>query len=214
MESYEQIQAQVGAWNIANFGNQETPYLKVVNAGTVKAGTPRGPEDKPGLLRPLNPVVVELGSMAPLMGIVEEVGELYEATGSLAIEDAIGDIAIYLCDYCCRENIPFPSRVDIDPACRMDPKDGLVVYLGRLHHVHLKRHQRIRGMHDRAAFSATRDPALRAFVWHLEAYAKAYTKADLLIIINTTWGSVVKKRDWLTEPITGGGDQAYHQKGQ
>ncbi len=61
-----------------------------------------------------------LGSLAPLLGIVEEVGELCHATlkyhqGIRSLDnrtkyeadrnDAVGDILIFLCDYANREDI-------------------------------------------------------------------------------------------------------------
>lgn len=187
MQTYQQIQYQVGEWNQANFGNQPTKYL---HAKLHKSEVGDWPE-------------VELGSTAALMGIVEEVGELFEASTPSETADAIGDIAIFLCDYCCREGIPFPTRVELQARDRLDYDVGLVVYMGRLHHCHLKRHQGIRGM-EGTVFAEARMAALRAFVWHLEAAAKA-TGSNLVTILNQTWTNIVRKRDWKADPLNAGG---------
>ena len=188
MQTYKQIQFQVGAWNIENFGNQETPYLNAVFLN-----------DDPTLQ-----YRVELGSLAPLMGMVEELGELFEARNNADIRDAIGDISIYLCDYCCRERLVFPTRVVLEEKEQRPGSQGLVVNLGRLYHCHLKRHQGIRGMSDDTKFNEARMAALRALVWHLEVAART-AESNLVVILNETWNKVVKKRNWVRDPVTGGG---------
>jgi hypothetical protein len=221
MQTYEQIQFQVGAWSIKNFGNQETPYLQSLGAGTISPDQPRREGDKPivdARYRGLR--VVALGSLAPLMGLVEEVGELARAVEMVPaphersvenerkreMEDALGDIAIYLCDYCCRENIMIPIRADLSRGDRyFNRVMGIVAYLGQLYHCHLKRHQRIRGMHVLTQFQAARMEALRGFVWHLEVCAMDHIKNDLLTILNGTWNKIVKKRDWHKDAAEGGG---------
>lgn len=85
------IQKQVGEWSRQNFGDQISKQT-----------------------------LAELGSIAPLLGIVEEVGELTHAVLKRhqgirgfdddkvyeeARDDAIGDILIYLCDFCSREGV-------------------------------------------------------------------------------------------------------------
>lgn len=83
------LQMEIGAWSRKNFGNQESKVT----------GNP-------------------LYSLAPLLGIVEELGELTHAvlkhhqgirgmddldTYEAARDDAVADMLIYLCDFACRE---------------------------------------------------------------------------------------------------------------
>lgn len=203
MQTFEQIKKQVGEWNIANFGNQETPHLRDVPVALL-------PPDKRQRMYDLGrTMVVALGSLAPLMGMMEELGELYEADvagdpGGAA--DATGDIAIYLCDYCCREGIKFPARPVLPEEKQYDDTlAGMVVYLGRLYHCTLKRHQGIRGMSFDGLYNQTRDDAVVGFAWHLHKYAHVAKDINLLTILNTTWHKIVKKRDWRADPNEGGG---------
>jgi len=194
MQTFEQIQFQVGAWNIEQFGGHETPYLAVYEPGTIQYNRARAEGERPGTRH--HSFVTALGSLAPLMGLVEEVGELMVDDGDeKACQDAIGDIAGYLCEYCCRENIPFPGRAELAKREQYtSPGAGLVVYLGRLYHCHLKRYQRIRGYHDPGVFTPARAEALRGFVWHLTEFAKKHTKTNLLTILNQVWNKVKKRK--------------------
>lgn len=208
MQTYEQLQFQIGAWAVDNFGGNETPYLEVLEAGSIKADKPRKKEDKPDQTARHGNMVVELGSLAPLMGMVEELGELMAAVGEdnkKDMEDALGDIAVYLCDYCCRENMTFPSRPVLLKQDRYEPSIGAAAYLGRLYRCHLKRHQRIRQMHNPKKFEAERAATLRGFVWHIQAFSRQYTQTDLLVCLNETWNNIVKKRDWRADAAQGGG---------
>lgn len=89
VQGLEEIQSRVGYWSQLNFGDQ-----------TSKA------------------TGVPLGSLAPLMGVAEELGELFHATLKrhqgirgfdndetfiAARNDAVADILVYLCDYASRE---------------------------------------------------------------------------------------------------------------
>lgn len=205
MQTFEQIKRQVGEWNILNFGNQETPHIKLVDIDALRfeIRTRLGATGAESRF-----MVAELGSLAPLMGMMEELGELYEADAlrdPADAQDATGDIGIYLCDYCCREGINFPSKPVLAEVGRYDPLSGMVIYLGRLYHCTLKRHQGIRGMAFDGLYHQTRDGAVNGFAWHLHKYAHVAKDINLLTILNMTWHKVVKKRDWRTDPNEGGG---------
>lgn len=107
----ETIQQEVRAWSHREFGGQES-------------------KAQPGLV---------LGPLAPLMGIVEEVGELFDAEVRESFRDAVGDIAIYLCDYAGREGITLSLRRYTNWKPRIEPQTALIIALGRLYHVTLKR---------------------------------------------------------------------------
>lgn len=208
MQTFEKIQFQVGAWSLKNFNGQETPYLNVRFAGEVR-DCARNKGDAPGPAWDAlhsEALVVSLGGLAPLMGLVEEVGELCGAKSRTDAQDALGDIAIYLCDYLCRENIQWPTRIElpVEQQYTAAPVTGIVVCLGALHHCHLKRFQRIRGMHDLKAFEAKRMEALHGLVWHMELVAEN-ANDDLLTLLNHTWNTIVNKRDWKKDAGGGGG---------
>lgn len=207
MQAIEILQREIGDWSVANFGLQETPYLGVYEAGGVVANTPRSAAD--GHADPTarhGNLVATLGSLAPLMGIVEELGELAEALvgeNKAAAEDAVGDILVYLCDYLCREGVAWPGVRPIAPADRQEPTVGITIAVGRLYHTTLKRHQRIRGLHDPATYATARDVAVAVLVWHLEAFARAEFKTNLVTVLNVVWQKVVSKRNWKANAQSG-----------
>lgn len=203
MQTYEMIQRQVGEWAVANFGHNETPYLGVLEQGSILPDKPRKDGDKPDDTARFKDVVVELGSLAPLMGLVEELGEFMEALTEKDRENALGDMAIYLCDYCHREGLAFPTRFPWSTKKRHEASIGMAVFLGRLYHCTLKRHQRIRKMHNPKQFNKERLDTLRGFVWHLEAAAKEYTSTNLLATLNKTWNEIVRKRNWRADAAKG-----------
>ena len=89
---FTKLQREIGAWSFSNFGEGES-------------------KAKPGLI---------LGSISPLWGIVEEVGDLcgvtikhhqhrrgYDDVDKYKADrnDAVADTLVFLCDYCEREDI-------------------------------------------------------------------------------------------------------------
>lgn len=98
LKSLEQLQKEVGDWSLANFGNQTS----------MVTGTP-------------------LGSLAPLLGATEELGELChcvlkhhqgirgfgdDTKYQEARDDAIGDLGIYLLDFCAREGVSLAEVIN------------------------------------------------------------------------------------------------------
>ncbi len=207
MQTFEQIRTQIGAWSRQNFGGQETPYLKVYATGSIRAGEKRNKEDKPG--KPTTRQVVALEGLAPLMGIMEEVGEFFGAKTPADARDALGDIAVYLCDYMTREGITWPTMADLFVLSHGVPniraRDGMVSALGDLYHTALKRHQRIRGMENPDDFSVKRWDALLLFVYFLDTTTREVTGTDTLTVLNETWNNIVSKRDWKADAAKGGG---------
>ena len=85
-ETLKELQCEIGKWSRKNFGNQTSKV-------------------RDNLV---------LNSLAPLLGIMEEAGEFEEGDeeGDASVGvigdaelDAIGDMGVYLLDYCCRESI-------------------------------------------------------------------------------------------------------------
>lgn len=196
MQTFKQIQFNIGHWSLENFGNQDTPYLAVSQAGTVRRNQPRGPEDAPGDLLPDSSVALD--SLAPLLGMVEELGELADAATELDTEDACADIGIYLCDYLCRMDMVWPTNPVLDT--NKDPLQGMVSAVGKLAHATLKRHQRIRGMHSPQDYRKAVADAVRELVYYLKVYTAKATNTTLLEAMNQTWNKIVSKRDWRKDP--------------
>jgi hypothetical protein len=98
------------------------------------------------------------------LGIGEEVGEWVDsATGEQAL-DAVADVAIYAIQLC--------TVLRLDAGTLMARPEGFQAVrtpaslVGRLQHVTLKAHQRIRGLGDReAARRATAEALVAIFAW-------------------------------------------------
>jgi hypothetical protein len=136
-----------------------------------------------------------LGCLAPLLGIAEEAGEWFSADTIEEEDDAIGDICIFLMDYCYRAGVDLSGMplggIDADANC-------LTVAVGRLCHVQLKRIQRIRGMEDWDAFEQARFNAVGGVIQKLDAMAGLSGFA--FKIACEVWQSVVSKRKWHEVP--------------
>mgnify|MGYP000533640357 FL=1 len=119
----------------------------------------------------------------------------------------MGDIFIYLCDFSFRENCKLPIGVDSlgeDIDEKHGPEKSLIVYVGKLHHCMLKRHQGIRGYDDDDKFKGERIKLLYQLLGQLERFVKeTLPKTNLLQIANETWNKIVSKRDWKKDPKTG-----------
>lgn len=176
-----EIQEEIHDWSRSNFGDNLTGTLDIHN-------TDDGDQ-------------VALGALAPLMGMVEELGE-YTAAHSREDElDALGDQVIYFCDYCARMGMPVP----LDPF--QHPYDfggGVQVSLGELTRCHLKRAQGIRGMDDPDFFKKAHDAAVIRLAGALHGACKAHG-VTFHSILETTWTEVVRKRNWRKDPKAGGG---------
>jgi hypothetical protein len=192
MLTLQELQTAVGKWSMTNFGGQETKRLhcyilsektsKIVDVGDPTHG------------------VVLLGSLAPLMGLVEEMGEFFEAKTPEDKEDALGDLVIYLCDYAFREEFQLSDIKLEEP--NFDFSRRLDIALGRLFHCHLKRLQGIRGMDDDFIFRKKRNEAVGMVLSWLGVCRE---DNKVLRLANKTWETVLKKRDWKSDPIAGGG---------
>jgi len=211
MQTFAMIQFQIGAWSLNHYGRYETQHLCI----TAEPAN----QDDPNFGRKIEVDAehkwfnVELGSLAPLMGLAEDMGELVAALEEISefvatqkkeegaeitipseffrnMENALGGIIIHLCDYCCRENTKLPERVALAVRDRAPSGVGLITHLGKLFRCHRKRHEEVLTTKD---FDAIHMEALRGFVWHLETCAKEYTSSNLLIILNQAWRKMALK---------------------
>lgn len=175
-----QLVKEVGEWSKQNFGEQETLILPVVPFSTVKKYVEYSPLH---IVTVDNPVVC-LGSLAPLMGIVEEYGEFIDADTEDDRKDAMGDMVIYLSDYCNREGMEFPN-INLE-------RDAILgVEIGKLFHATLKRFQGIRGFDDTAKYIEFRDKAVEGIVTSLARIDDQFWFYGI-----DTWNKIVKKRNW------------------
>lgn len=189
MLTFDELVQDVGTWSLANFEQSWTDlpvrYTDPHNEGS--------------------PVQVGLGSLAPLLGIGEEIGELNEAEDTASMLDAVGDILIYMADWCYREKLTFPvveySAEEIEG---MHERRVLSSAYGQMCHAKLKRCQKIRGMDDDIAYQGAMDKAMTSLMCALKVLVdeelsfndKDEGKNDLLGIANDTWKNVVSKRNW------------------
>lgn len=121
----------------------------------------------------------------PLLGAIEEVEEYFDAEDKPALEDALADSMIYLCDYCERSGL------------EMILGDHREDALGKLIHYHLKGEQGIRYTPDQ--IKGLKQEALSAFIGTLLYRANAID-SDLVEITRSTWEKV-RQRDWKKNPI-------------
>jgi len=170
MKSLQDLQIEIAPWANANFGQNQSKV-------------------DPDFF---------LGSLAPLMGLGEELGEFYEAPNEDESVDALGDIGIYLCDYCNRSGValqePQPETIKDDPAVVM------ITAIGKLFHCNLKRQQGIRGFDVYQHFQEKQQEAVNTLVNALDRYCREEIGTPFPVIVNRVWSDIVVKRDWLTDP--------------
>lgn len=171
------------------------------------------------------------GAMEQFLGVVEEVGELAAAisaaeasettelflAATLDEQDAIGDIVIFLTNYCNHREINIfaeASRIGllspeisefqrwayaIRHDINMDHDSLIVVQVGKLAHARLKATQGIRGTDDqhRASEINAVVELFIALALHCESNGYSLEKT-----VSETWAQV-KRRDWLANPTNG-----------
>lgn len=159
----------------------------------------------------------------PMLGIIEEMCELEEAqmlAGDIGKEaadsvtlssdaelDAIGDIAIYMLDYCGKRGWRMQELWDARAYPEWladftfgDDNDGMpyfAPFIRRLAHSQLKGEQNIRGgqtKHDEV-LRAT----LSSVLWLLDNLATVYHQRNFLRILEDVWLKV-RQRDWVNNP--------------
>lgn len=124
----------------------------------------------------------------PLLGMMEEFGELENAETESDTADAIADALIYTADYCARNNL----KLSIQHLNEAD-----LGALGKLAHYHLKGEQGIRYQPDLIPVLKSKQVAL--VVGTLERMA-IDEGVNLMIATTKTW-ETVKKRDWIKNPM-------------
>lgn len=143
-------------------------------------------------------------SWQPLLGIIEEQGEMFEAFASNSepdMKDALADIAIFMCDFCSAMDFEmqplYVSAVDMVSGPR--PLVPIGIRTGNLAHSYLKKAQGIRGSVDE--HNAAMRLALTGILAHMVVAANG-RGWDLLMLAHDTWQKV-KRRDWKANALTG-----------
>ena len=144
----------------------------------------------------------------PLLGIVEELGELARAADREEREDAYADIAIFACDYCSAKGWDLADiftrselyrRERIPGLMRVDARHFMFIQAADLCHSHLKFEQKIRTgeAHDYAARKA-----LSTLLGELYCTAKD-DGLELFAVVEKVWAKV-KLRDWKKDSKSAG----------
>jgi hypothetical protein len=187
------IQSEIGEWSRRNFGIQASKWPGF----TIAERDEKLPIPETIMLPGeqfdsiANGTII-LHHVAPLLGMVEETGELVAAFvkwDKEAIRDAIGDIFIYFLDYCSRtvtaqDNNPsaLPRGGDVItihifncvnwdalnkpvPPQQLSafPVNTMMIALGQIIHCNLKRHQGIRGYDGNQKFLSEVGAALTLY---------------------------------------------------
>lgn len=173
----QEIAVEVGEWSRRNFKDQESKrYFQPVILQQTR-------------------LPVKLLSLAPFLGLVEELGEFADAvfTDPKETEDALGDIGIYLCDFGQRDGVDFS---EIEPVHVPHSKMmSIASPLGKLAHCVLKSHQGIRGFDDLGFYIEKRNEALKALLESLHHRSMLHVGKPFVTIVEETWQRV-KLRDW------------------
>lgn len=168
----ELIREEVGIWSRKNFGNNRSK----------ETGT-------------------EIGSLASLLGIVEELGELEASKTEDDFIDSVGDTIIYLLDFLFREELEITHIGNVQCPNSNGGNKGLVA-VGRLSHAALKRHQGVRDFDDKAKFRIEVIKNAHLLLAYLHELCIKRGGYDLVEITIHTWSKVIK-RDWKSRPGTG-----------
>lgn len=142
------------------------------------------------------------GAHRPLMGVVEELCELYDAldggiNDEMSVADAIGDTVIYAADYFHNRGWELKDvwleRVRGDE----DTAPTMLKLIGKLCHSHLKSEQGIRGKAEKHE-AVLKETFCRVFGL-LDEVATDIAHADVIALAKQTWAQV-SKRDWTKNP--------------
>jgi hypothetical protein len=186
----DRLRRAVGEWSQANFGDNLTDLLPTYSVDPDVA--------KSHVQVPM--IQVGLNSLCPLLGLFEEVGELYEATSNEQEIDAIGDIGIYLCDYVNREELTFAKCFQEGVGVIEVPLPAAV---GKLSHCVLKRFQGIRGMDDFEKFREVQKATIGDIVVSLVDLSQSHHNTKFDDIVSMTWSKIVAKRNWVANKAHG-----------
>lgn len=137
-----------------------------------------------------------LGCLVPLLGVFEEFHELCRGVTIEEEEDAIGDICIFLLDYCKRSGVDLTS-IPVESDHKNIP---IGFWLGRLCHARVKRIQGIRGMENLESFRKAELEAVAGILRSCDGMSESLGGDGAFATACKTWNDVVAKRKWHTQP--------------
>jgi hypothetical protein len=135
----------------------------------------------------------------PVLGVIEEVGELGDATAAgdkAEVIDAIGDIVVYMADLCFRWGWSLEELV-ANASNLTAPRMSLLSIAGKLAHCTLKTEQNIRGGAE------VKEPQMRQVLSQLLHHcteAAFVQRTTLRYAVSKTWAKV-SQRDWVKDPV-------------
>lgn len=162
-------------------------------------------EHRPWVLHNFHQQTIE-NAYAPLLGIIEEIGELTIASNKEAIKDAIGDIIIFMSDYlsCIGKifsNVDGTNEQNCCSSAYWLSSESLLILIGELCHAHLKMIQNIRGPKEEHLLTICE--CLRGIIQHLRACVEEIDIGLTLEKVSQQIWNEVQKRDWKINNITG-----------
>lgn len=177
VDALEELRLKVGMWSGRNFGHTL-------------------PEHNPRTYAMLRNVA----------GMVEELGEVLEATGMEDALDAVADLCIFSLDYLWNASIVVPSVLPrhVETGCvvplakHLSLFSTMTICIGRIGHFTLKRSQQIRS--QETELDSVR-PWIRLLWVSCARYVKWWYSADLSQLVKDTAEKVLQ-RDWLAHPNT------------
>jgi len=157
-----------------------------------------------------------LGRVAPLLGMVEELGEAGRSEGYWETVDALADYLVFLVDYSSRSGLSSQECLDIFSSPIDFSATGvfsiglreLYCVTSSLCHCELKRVQGIRGFSDDNVYREVQKKLLSSAVDMVGRLLHVLNHdASPLDLLNFVW-SEVRKRNWKASPETGIVEQA------
>lgn len=141
-------------------------------------------------------------------GIVEEIGELVEAdiiyradplpAKKELVKDAVGDIIIYLTNYCTKNDISLAyCAADASGKVHGNGIYGIVISIGRLSHADLKHQQKIRAYTTERYLQEARSQIASIYIG-LSNYCMTID-CSIDECIETAYRAILK-RDWIKNP--------------
>lgn len=137
-----------------------------------------------------------LGCLVPLLGVIEEIDEYCRGVAIEEKEDAIGDICIFLLDYCKRSGADLTSI----PVAFDQKTFAIGFWSGRLCHARVKRIQGIRGMESLESFRKAELEAVAGILRSCDGMSESLGGDGAFATACKTWNDVVAKRKWHTQP--------------
>ena len=132
---------------------------------------------------------------AAFAGLVEEIGEWFQADCEAKQRDALADAMIYLIDICGRMELQLADILE-EREVSITPQSEFGVILGMMAHSMLKSAQGIRGNENHVAKMRA---CIRELVWQIEFEAEMCGTNLFEELLPEVWSSV-KRRDWVNDP--------------